>query len=134
MHGSSLDDDANVPAGALVVKLEATAAPARLWSETTSWQAGRWYSFAVVWDPDTPSERHLYVDGALDEGGAQPGLAAISAASGQLVLGQGLRENADGQLVTTGFAGALDDLMVYRRKLTPSEIAAYDDVAELCAP
>jgi hypothetical protein len=36
--------------------------------------------------------------------------------------------------VTTGFAGALDDLMIYRRKLTPSEIAAYDDVAELCAP
>lgn len=83
---------------------------------TTSVNDGSWHHVAVVYSPGGSNPIKLYVDGTLDAQGTISTTVATSASSTSYV---GMRCDA-----VHGFDGDIDELRVWNRALTATEIAA----------
>jgi len=85
---------------------------------STEVDLNRWQHVAATWDGSTDgSNIHLYVDGVAVDGTAVDGSGSASDDSGTpLTVG-----NRAGDLAR-GFAGGIDEVQVYNRALTASEI------------
>jgi len=92
------------------------ANPSRI--STTGVDLNRWQHVAATWDGSTlGSNIHLYVDGVPADGAAVNGSGTpIDDSGSPLTVG-----NRAGDLAR-GFAGDIDDVQVYDRILTASEI------------
>ena len=85
-----------------------------------------WMHLAATYDGST---MHLYVDGVEDPTSLIVGPSAI--ATNALALAIGAQPDGDAASL---FQGALDDVHLYGRALSPAEIAALADVAPATAP
>jgi hypothetical protein len=84
---------------------------------------GKWHHFAVVTAGETTTTT-LYRDGAMVSAkSAGPGATPITVAQGGLVVAQEQDSVGGGFASTQRLVGALDDLRVYNRALSPAEVA-----------
>lgn len=92
------------------------ANPSRI--STAGVDVNRWQHVAATWDGSTSGANiHLYVDGVPADGSAVDGSGSTYDDSGSpLTIG-----NRSGDLAR-GFAGGIEDVLVYDRVLTPAEI------------
>jgi hypothetical protein len=86
---------------------------------TTAFTSPGWHHFAVTWAPDSASDSEIYIDGVDDNAADTGTIANIGDISNTRPLGIGVNSLASGD-----FDGQLDELRVYRRLLSASEIAA----------
>jgi hypothetical protein len=82
---------------------------------TTAIGTGGWHFIAAVYDPSTPAMK-IYVDGALN--GTNTVNPPLSLYNGTQNVNMGRKSDASGY-----FNGALDDVRIYNRALSASEIA-----------
>ncbi len=87
-------------------------------ASTTTFTSSGWHHFAVVWDQDSPTNSEIYIDGRADNATDTGTIGNIGSIANATVLAIGAA--TDASLV---FNGSLDELRVYRRTLTPGEIA-----------
>lgn len=93
-------------------------------TQGTGMKAGQWYHIAAVMDSSNAVS--FYIDGVLVEKvtSAGPGIADTDD-----VLLIGARTNNGATTLTDGFNGLIDDLKIYNRALSASEIAGQVGVA-----
>ncbi len=85
---------------------------------TTTFTSSGWHHFAVVWDQDSPTNSEIYIDGRADNATDTGTIGNIGSIASTTVLAIGAATDA-----SLSFNGSLDELRVYRRALTPEEIA-----------
>jgi YD repeat-containing protein len=106
----------------------ATSQPSRTSSATIS--LNTWQLVTATWDGSTNGANiHIYINGSLADGTSANGSGAASTDSGTpFTVGNRTTDNA------RGFNGVIDDVRVYNRVLSSSEIAALDDTTPPSAP
>jgi hypothetical protein len=115
-------------AGRLRVKVESASGSPKYWyTNQVSWTAGHWYHVAIVVD-DTPANSDIYIDGTRDSVAGQSAGGAYNAnnitAPWQWGKGQYDPEN---KTAVSYFAGTLDEIRIYNRALTQTEVQAVHD-------
>jgi hypothetical protein len=109
-------------------RLESAGSAFRVQSVEVS--AGAWHHVVMTFGP---GGLRLYVDGALAESNAYTGGLAMN--TQPLAIGVSLRRSADGS--TAGwedpFAGRFDDVVVYRRALSPQRVLAHHRAGAMAA-
>ncbi len=86
---------------------------------TSTFTAAGWHHFAIVWDQDSASGSEIYIDGVADSATDTGTIGNIGDLSNSVVLAIGAESDAGNP-----FDGKLDEIRVYKRALTSSEIAA----------
>jgi|GEM_PF-1414484 len=99
------------PSGRLLLQFQDASAAYRSIGSVQELVVNRWYHVACTWDGATG---RIYIDGSLDTAGAMPG---VPASTGEpLLMGYA---GYHGRL-----AGMLDEVAIYNRALSASEVAA----------
>jgi len=109
--------------GSLVFKINGSSGAYRYtWTGRTSWDADRWYHFAVLLDADSPANNRVFIDGEDDTGGSSGTTDSNDMSfSADLNLGGRTTENTPGDRYLDG---QLDDFRIYNYRLTGVEVAA----------
>jgi hypothetical protein len=112
--------DTTVDQGPRTIGFKLANAAGRLMARygKTTLETNRWYHVAAVYDSEAQS-LNVYLDGRIDNGCLLGSVTSRQTPSGLHVF-VGRRGNADGY----GFAGSVDDVRVYSRPLSESEIVS----------
>ena len=77
-----------------------------------------WFHFACVYDPYRPGAvPDLYINGTLQN------VSELSPGAGSLVSNSGIGYIGNHEALDRGYQGAIDELRIYNRLLTPDEVA-----------
>lgn len=108
--------------GSLVFKIEGFSGAYRYsWTNQTSWEAGRWYHFAVTMDATTPANTRVYIDG-VDDTASTSGTTAYNDMNyaADFNIGGRTAEELSGDRYLDG---QMNDFRIYNYQLSATEIA-----------
>jgi hypothetical protein len=93
----------------------------------TDWQAGKWYHIVGTYDPaGTSNNMKIYVDGTLDNKGTRSGKANSS--TQPLLIGAKSTTDKD------FWEGEIDEVRIYRKALTQTEVTALNKAPFVSLP